>query len=72
MRQALERILEKARKDAPPGRHLPAASRAELCSVPLIEMKLPDNVNFTMKTIGPPHATAPMPTAKMTAPPCNR
>jgi hypothetical protein len=45
--------------------------RADVCSVPLVEMAVPRDRKFTMKTTQPPSGLVdPMPDAKVPAPPC--
>ena len=74
MRQAIERIFENAGKNPKPHFAPPAVTpeRPPVCSVPLIEMKVPENVTFTMRTVKPAAAMAPMPSVNVAAPPCKR
>lgn len=48
-----------------------AGATATTCSVPLIEAPIPKDVEFTMRQITPrTEAVAPMPQARVPAPPC--
>lgn len=41
------------------------------CSVPLVEMKIPEDATYSMKMVKPESNSAPMPAVQLPAPPCS-
>jgi hypothetical protein len=51
---------------------LPVETKSSTCSVPLAEMEIPKDVHFTAQVVPMDiHRMAPMPQAKLYAPPCD-